>query len=56
MSDTCWETRELDKWIDENKNNPVVQQFLIQHPPPNGWTGTNLEWAFANSARSKELV
>lgn len=35
-----------ESWIAKYENNKACQQWLVDHPPPEGWHGTPMEYAF----------
>lgn len=35
------------EWIRRHRDDPDVKAWLEANPPPKGWRGTRLEWAWA---------
>lgn len=33
-------------WKRKHASNPRVEAWLVQHPPPEGWQGDRLDWAY----------
>ena len=36
----------MAQWVCANESHPEVKQWLVNHPPPTGWQGTPMEWAY----------
>lgn len=36
----------MDSWIKEHRKSPEVQQWIEDHPPPEGWIGSPMAWAY----------
>lgn len=44
MSQKKWD--KMQAWIDENRHNINVKNWLKKNPPPEIWKGTKLEYAY----------
>jgi len=40
------ERRDMERWIEANRHDPDVLSWLERNPPPSGWSGTRMEWAW----------
>jgi len=40
------ETRVMRQWVAAFRHNSQVAAWLKNNPPPAGWQGTALEWAY----------
>lgn len=47
---------DMAAWVKVHRRDPAVRQWLVDHPPPSGWRGTPLQWAYTEMPNPDSVV
>jgi hypothetical protein len=43
-------------WIKQHRRDPAVRSWLRDHPPPDEWRGTPMQWAFTERPEPSRVL